>query len=75
MEFFGYLKSKLPTKLLVMLLDNARYQHCQPVKDLALELGSTLLFLPAYSPNLNLIERRWKLIKKKVERSAPALLY
>ena len=29
------------------------------------ELGIELLFLPPYSPNLNLIERLWKLVKKE----------
>ena len=33
--------------------------------NLAKELGIELLFLPAYSPNLNLIERLWKLVKKE----------
>jgi transposase len=32
---------------------------------LAKELGIELLFLPPYSPNLNLIERLWKLVKKE----------
>lgn len=30
------------------------------------ELGIELLFLPPYSPNLNLIERFWKFVKKEV---------
>ncbi len=33
--------------------------------DKAKELGIHLLFLPPYSPNLNLIERLWKFTKKK----------
>jgi transposase len=35
------------------------------VKELATQLNITLCFLPAYSPNLNLIERLWKFVKKK----------
>ena len=50
---------------IVIVLDNARYQHCKLVEDLAIELGITLQFLPSYSPNLNLIERLWKFVKKK----------
>jgi transposase len=49
-----------------LVLDNARYQHCARVMDLAKSLNIELLFLPSYSPNLNLIERLWKFIKKKV---------
>ena len=35
------------------------------IKEVASECGIELLFLPAYSPNLNLIERLWKLTKKR----------
>src|SRR5205085_4178857 len=48
-----------------LVLDNARYQRCALVQQFALDLGIELLFLPAYSPNLNLIERFWKFVKKQ----------
>jgi transposase len=47
-----------------LVLDNARYQRCDFVQDRAKELGLELLFLPSYSPNLNIIERLWKWTKK-----------
>ena len=50
---------------ITLVLDNARYQKCQVVTELAKSLGIELLYLPPYSPNLNLIERLWKLVKKK----------
>lgn len=50
---------------ITLVLDNARYQHCCFIKELAAELAIELLFLPPYSPNLNLIERLWKFVKKK----------
>jgi len=50
---------------ITIVLDNARYQKCKAVTELAETLGIELLYLPPYSPNLNLIERLWKLVKKK----------
>jgi transposase len=50
---------------ITLVLDNARYQKCKIVQVLADELGIELLYLPSYSPNLNLIERLWKFVKKK----------
>jgi hypothetical protein len=47
------------------VLDNARYQRCAAVQSLARSLRIELLFLPSYSPNLNLIERLWKFVKKE----------
>jgi transposase len=51
---------------ITLILDNARYQKCQLVFDKANELGIELLYLPTYSPNLNLIERLWRFVKKEV---------
>jgi len=50
---------------ITLVLDNARYQKCKLVQDMADSLGIELLYLPPYSPNLNLIERLWKFVKKK----------
>lgn len=50
---------------ITLVLDNARYQKCQLVQALAASLGIELLYLPSYSPNLNLIERLWKFVKKE----------
>ncbi len=50
---------------ITLVLDNARYQRCALVQNLAATLNIELLFLPPYSPGLNLIERLWKFVKKE----------
>jgi len=55
----------LPGKV-TLVMDNARYQRCALVQGEARRLGIELLFLPACSPNLNLIERLWKFVKREV---------
>jgi transposase len=50
---------------ITVVLDNARYQRCELVQALARQLGVHLLFLPSYSPNLNLIERLWRFVRKQ----------
>jgi len=54
---------------ITLVLDNARYQKCALVDNLAKQLGIELLYLPSYSPNLNLIERVWKFVKSETLRS------
>ncbi|HMB04735.1 MAG TPA: IS630 family transposase [Isosphaeraceae bacterium] len=51
---------------LILYLDNAKYYHAAVVREwLARHPEFHLEFLPAYSPNLNLIERLWKFLRKK----------
>jgi transposase len=57
------------TQKFILYLDNARYQHARAVREWV-EARKTqgvefvLEFLPPYSPNLNLIERLWKFLRK-----------
>jgi transposase len=64
-ELLRLLAGAHPGVPLTIVLDNARYQRCALVQSLAQRLGMELLFLPPYSPNLNLIERFWKFVKKQ----------
>src|SRR4051794_13163764 len=61
------LRAKHPdTEKFLLYLDNARYYSKPCVKQwLANHREFRLVPLPAYSPNLNLIERLWKFLRKK----------
>src|SRR3982751_5728372 len=61
------LRAKHPdTERFLLYLDNARYYNKPCVKEwLAAHREFRLVPLPAYSPNLNLIERLWKFLRKK----------
>ena len=65
-ELLGKLSARYVGLPMSLVLDNARYQKCEVVRSLAAELKIELLYLPSYSPNLNLIERLWKFVKKEV---------
>jgi transposase len=64
-ELLQLVAGAYPGLPITIVLDNARYQRCTLVQTLAEMLGIELLYLPAYSPNLNLIERLWKFVKKQ----------
>ncbi len=50
---------------ITLVLDNVRYQKCKLVWELAESLDIELLYIPPYSPNLNIIERLWKFVQKQ----------
>lgn len=64
-ELLEKIRAAHPGSAITLILDNARYQRCKEVAAHAAASDIELLYLPAYSPNLNLIERLWKLTKKK----------
>ncbi|MBV8608601.1 MAG: transposase [Singulisphaera sp.] len=54
------------TERFLLYLDNAKYSSKPVVKErLSRHRQFRLVFLPAYSPNLNLIERLWKFLRKE----------
>ena len=58
---------KQPLGKIYVILDNARYYRSELVQIFVKQNKRIrLLFLPAYSPNLNIIERLWKFFKKKI---------
>lgn len=52
--------------IIYVICDNARYYRSKLVSQFLETSKIQLVFLPAYSPNLNLIERLWKFMKKQV---------
>ena len=62
-ELLEQLATRFRDHPITVVLDNARYQRNKFVMAEAERLHITLLWLPSYSPNLNLIERLWKLVK------------
>ena len=62
-------KQYIDAEAICLIVDNARYQKGAIAQSKAQELGIDLVYLPAYSPNLNLIERLWKFFKKKVMKN------
>lgn len=62
-EMLRKLRAEYTGREIHLVLDNARYQKCKAVQDLAASLDIHLDYIPPYSPNLNLIERLWKFVK------------
>ena len=62
--FLRLLAGASPGVPITIVLDNARSQRGALVQSLAQTLGLALLFLPPYAPNLPLMERFWKFVKK-----------
>lgn len=66
-QLFEKIESKnQDLKKIYIICDNARYYNCNLVKEYLKSSKIELIFLPSYSPNLNLIERLWKFFKKLV---------
>lgn len=65
-DLIEFIRSSIPGRRIYLVMDNARYQRCNLVTQAAKKYRVNLVFLPAYSPNLNLIERFWKYLKSTV---------
>lgn len=69
--FLKFLKNILiqyPKGKIVMILDNAKIHHAKLLQNFLIENKTRLelVFLPPYSPNLNMIEELWRWLKDSV---------
>lgn len=69
-DFFNLIKEQYATKSVIhIILDQAGYHKSFDVREHASNLGIHLHYLPPYSPNLNAIERLWKVMNEKVRNN------
>ena len=69
-QFFEVLREKYPPPhTLHLILDGAGYHRSKKVKEMADLLKIELHYLPPYSPNLNPIERLWKVMNEHARNS------
>jgi len=68
LQFLNNVLSQYQSGKIVMVLDNARIHHAKLIQPFLEKNKSRLrlLFLPPYSPNLNLIEGLWGWLKSNV---------
>ena len=66
-DLFSKIEAKHPdAETIYIIADNAPYYHSCLLKEHLEGTKIQLIYLPTYSPNLNLIERYWKFFKKTV---------
>ena len=69
-DLFAKIQAKHPdADAIYIIVDNARYYRSCLLKEYVEGTKIKLIFLPPYSPNLNLIERYWKFFKKKIQNN------
>lgn len=69
-DFFKVLRKRYPqSHKLHLILDGAGYHRSELVKDEAEAQNIKLHYLPPYSPNLNAIERLWKVMNEQVRNN------
>lgn len=69
-SFFDQLRAAYPDAPKIhLILDQSGYHRSHLVKDSALEKNIELHYLPPYSPNLNPIERLWKIMNEEVRNN------
>ena len=73
-RFIGFMKTRIVTALKPgdhVVMDNVRFHHIAPVRQIIEATGAMLTYLPPYSPELNPIEEVFSVVKSKIKRSQP----
>lgn len=66
-ELWEKQRQRPPGKTIINICDNAPYYHPNYLRDWqAQNLWRQVIYLPPYAPNLNLIKRLWKYLRKQV---------
>lgn len=55
----------------IVVMDNARFHHCEEIKMYLLSKNVKIIYLPPYSPDLNPIENVFSTIKSTINRFRP----
>lgn len=68
LSFLNNLLDKYPTGKTVLILDNARIHHAKLIQPFLEQYKRSLelIYLPPYSPQLNIVEGLWGWLKKSV---------
>ena len=66
-KLFEQLSKRQQPGIIYIIADNAKYYKCKLVNEyLSDNPRIKMIYLPPYSPNLNIIERLWRFFKKKI---------
>lgn len=63
LDFLIKLRARRSKGYIYLVLDNAGYYNTERIRSAAKKLAIKLIYLPPYSPNLNLIERLWNYMR------------
>jgi len=79
-EFYNFIAEQVlpqmqpfPAEHSVLVLDNCRIHHNEAIAELVQTAGCLILYLPAYSPDLNPIEESFSALKAYIRRHGHAL--
>ena len=68
-DFMGKIRAQYGSKTVHIILDRSGYHRASLIAEKTENLNIKLHFLPPYSPNLNPIERLWKVMNEKVRNN------